>query len=94
MVSVADVVGKTLPNFGPFAKQKKQLIVDRKAKEDVLGSNVLRWTNRPPYKPQGPPPKVQEVIGKALDAIGTYNDLDNKYCTLLAKEPTKGCHKA
>ena len=23
-------------------------------------------------------PKVKEVIGRALDSIGTYNDLDNK----------------
>ncbi len=79
VVSVKDIIGKTLPNFGPFAKQKKELVAAKKANSDVLGDNSLRVVNRPPFAPNRKIPAVQEVIGRALNAIGTYNDLDNRY---------------
>ena len=79
VISVEDVVGKTLPNFGHFAKQKKELVASQKAKMDVLADNQVQVVNRPAHRPQKVPPSVHEVIGRALDAIGTYNDLDNKY---------------
>ena len=76
IISVSDVVGKTLPNFGHYAKQKKEIVAAVKAKMDVLeNTNNI---NRPAYKPRITPPKVADVIGRALDSIGTYNDLDNK----------------
>ena len=79
VVSVEDVVGKTLPNFGHYAKQKKEIIASQKSNLDVLThDNQLQVLNRPAYEPKKVPPSVQEVIGRALDAIGTYNDLDNK----------------
>ena len=77
VVSVKDVVGKTLPNFGHFAKQKKELVAAVKAKMDLIEDNP-NITNRPAYLPKVTPPKVAEVIGRALDSIGTYNQLDNK----------------
>ena len=77
VVSVKDVVGKTLPNFGHFAKQKKELVAAVKAKMDLIEDNP-NITNRPAYLPKITPPKVAEVIGRALDSIGTYNQLDNK----------------
>ena len=76
--SVQDVIGKTLPNFGPYARQKKELIAERKVSIDLLEENTVK-VNRPAFEPKKMTPKVAEVIGRALDAIGTYNDLDNKY---------------
>ena len=55
------------------------MIASKKAKHDILGDNQLQVKNRPAYRPNIPIPKVEEVIGRALDSIGTYNDLDNKY---------------
>ena len=77
IVSVENVVGKTLPNFGHFAQQKGKIVAGNKADSDILDDNTVQ-TNRPAYKPKIPPAKVAEVIGRALDSIGTYNDLDNK----------------
>ena len=77
-MSVKDVVGKNLPNFGHYAKQKKEIVAAIKAKMEMVEDNELSITNRPAYKPKISPPKVAEVIGRALDSIGTYNDLDNK----------------
>ncbi len=73
-----DVVGKPLPNFGHFAKQKRELIAAHKAKLDILQDNSLNVANRPAYKPKTATPTVEAVIGRALDSIGTYNELDNK----------------
>jgi len=70
--------GKPLPNFGPFAKEKKEKLAEVKQKIDILGDNKLP-ANRPALKPSKPIPSVQEVIGRALDKIGTYSDLDNRY---------------
>ena len=78
MISVEDFVGKNLPNFGEFSRQKKELLATKKAELDILGNNKIRIENRPAYRPKIPVPKVEEVIGRALDAIGTYNDLDNR----------------
>ena len=76
--SLESIVGKTLPNFGPYARQKKELIAEQKATLDLLKENKVPTVNRPAFEPKKVPPKVAEVIGRALDAIGTYNDLDNK----------------
>ena len=78
VVSVEDFVGKPLPNFGEFSKQKKELVATKKADEDILGDNQIQVQNRPAYAPKIPIPTVEEVIGRALDSIGTYNDLDNR----------------
>lgn len=72
------MVGKTLPNFGHFGRQKRELIANRKSQTDLLEENKLQVVNRPAYLPAKTPPKVAEVIGRALDSIGTYNELDNK----------------
>jgi len=86
VVSVKDVVGKTLPNFGHFAKQKKELVAAVKAKMDLIEDNP-NITNRPAYLPKITPPKVAEVIGRALDSIGTYNQLDNKEHVVALIDP-------
>ena len=79
VVHLQDVIGsgKPLPNFGHFARQKKEKIAEMKLNQDLLGDNSLP-ANRPALKPSKPIPTVQEVIGRALDKIGTYSDLDNK----------------
>ena len=53
-----------------------------KQKLDILGDNQLP-VNRPALKPSKPIPSVQEVIGRALDKIGTYSDLDNRFKSLF-----------
>lgn len=79
VVNLQDVIGsgKPLPNFGQFAKQKKEKIAELKQSSDLLGDNALAQ-NRPALKPSKRIPTVQEVIGRALDKIGTYSDLDNR----------------
>ena len=75
---VSDVIGKKpAPNFGPFAGAKAEAVLRQKAGADLLGANRA-GSERPANAPAAKIPSVQEVIGTALDKIGTYNDLDNK----------------
>ena len=77
MTSVENAIGKNLPNFGPYAREKKEILAGQKASMDLLVENTVK-ANRPAFEPKKMPQKVAEVIGRALDSIGTYNDLDNK----------------
>lgn len=79
VINLQDTIGsnKPLPNFGKFAKQKEEALAKIKKESDLLKDNKVH-SYRPGYKPQKKIPSVQEVIGRALDSIGTYNDLDNK----------------
>jgi len=87
VVSLQSVVDKSLPNFGPYAKEKKSIIAAENAKvSDLLGDNKVE-ANRPALQPNQKVPSVQEVIGRALDAIGTYNDLDNRQHVVALIDP-------
>ena len=78
LFKVSDVIGKKpAPNFGPFAGAKAEAVLRQKAGADLLGANRAE-SERPANAPAAKIPSVQEVIGTALDKIGTYNDLDNK----------------
>ena len=74
---MADVIGKPAPNFGFFVGKKMEAMAKQKGEMDLLGSNKVE-SERPGNAPKTKIPSVQEVIGTALDKIGTYNDLDNK----------------
>ena len=50
-------------------------------RDDLLGNNKEATENRPANVPDKKVPSVADVIGRALDYIGTYNDLDNRYGT-------------
>ena len=78
VITLQSVVDKSLPNFGPYAKEKRSLIAEENGRvSDLLGDNKVQ-ANRPAAAPDAKVPTVQEVIGRALDSIGTYNDLDNR----------------
>ena len=89
VVSLQDVVGKgnnttkEIPNFGPYIKEKQaEISKSNLSKDTILGDNKIRNENRPTNVPDRKVPSVDEVIGRALDYIGTYNDLDNRYAAL------------
>ncbi len=81
VLKLADVVGKSkpAPNFGPYHEKKMAALAEEKAAKDLLGENKSGiGEERPGNAPGRKIRSVQEVIGTALDRIGTYNDLDNK----------------
>jgi dihydropyrimidine dehydrogenase (NADP+) len=87
VLSVSDVIGKSLPNFGHYAKEKAELIAQKKAAADLYAPSQLPQQNRPENKLKSLPPKVAEVIGRALDKIGSYSDLDNREHVVALIDP-------
>jgi len=71
-------VGKTLPNFGAFKKEKDGLIAKIKADDDLLADKYQPKVLRPANVPSVKVPMIKDVVGLALPMIGTYNQLDNK----------------
>ena len=87
VIELQSILGKNLPNFGNYAKQKKEAMQSLKKDEDLLDDKFKPAPNRPPNKQRMMTPKVEEVIGKALDRIGTFNDLDTKQHVIALIDP-------
>ena len=83
VVALQDVLesyhDKNYPNFGPYSKHKRETMTKvNSGINDLLGSNKVLTENRPANIPDRKIPAVSDVIGRALDHIGTYSDLDNR----------------
>ena len=87
VVELQAVLGRNLPNFGPYAKQRKEAMAAVKKTVDLLDDRYKPEPNRPANKQRMMTPKVQEAIGKALDRIGTFNDLDTKQHVIALIDP-------
>lgn len=87
VVDLKSEIGASLPNFGPFAKEKAAMIAKMTKEEDLLSDKFMPISNRPANKQRLMTPQVEEVIGKALDRIGTYSDLDNKQHVIALIDP-------
>ncbi|XP_073259472.1 dihydropyrimidine dehydrogenase [NADP(+)]-like [Porites lutea] len=75
---IAELVGKSLPSFGPYLKERESIVAKHKEKIDLLSEKFEPEKVRPAYKPDKAAPLIKDVIGAALSRIGTYGDLDNR----------------
>lgn len=97
IAGVADMVGKTLPNFGAFVQEKKRLVATVKQTTDLLDDGVIAEIKS--YRPAPPSPAtvtpLSKVVGVAVPRIGTYTDLDNKQqmVALIDEEMCINCGK-
>lgn len=82
VITYGDLLGKSLPSFGPYQKQRDTIIQGLKQKMNILtetnsnGTNGHNGINTDHTKVQVP--KVSDVVGTALSAITSYGELDNK----------------
>lgn len=82
---IADLFGKQLPSFGPYLEQRKKIIMEYKLKH----KNETKMTSGPERKifiPQKPVPTVKDVIGRALQYIGAYGQLDQEHVVAVIDE--------
>ncbi|XP_064387125.1 dihydropyrimidine dehydrogenase [NADP(+)]-like [Halichondria panicea] len=70
------VIGKALPEFGPYLAEKERRIAEYKKGVEPLDEGVAE-VHRPPYEISKPVSSLKDQVGLALPRIGTYNDLDN-----------------
>ena len=61
---------KTLPNFGEFSKQKKELIASKKSEMDLLGENQVSTKNR--YVPTYEDIKDMYVLKNRMSLNGRF----------------------
>jgi dihydropyrimidine dehydrogenase (NADP+) len=73
---IKEVVGKSLPEFGPYLKEKEERIAGYKASIQPV-AEFSPATHRPPITISSSIPSVQDVVGRALGRIGKYEELDN-----------------
>uniref|UniRef100_A0A8C1MXC5 Dihydropyrimidine dehydrogenase [NADP(+)] n=1 Tax=Cyprinus carpio TaxID=7962 RepID=A0A8C1MXC5_CYPCA len=78
---VDELIGKSLPSFGPYLKTKTEVLARyKKSLKDAM-SNVITDTSDSgvPQRnvPKKPIPNVKDVIARALKHIGAYQELDN-----------------
>ncbi|XP_042900300.2 dihydropyrimidine dehydrogenase [NADP(+)] [Parasteatoda tepidariorum] len=75
VIDIDSIVHKKLPNFGLFLTQKQAIIAELKAHQDLLEDKMHDVGEHSKEKPQSVP-KIKDVIGKSLDKIGTFSNLD------------------
>ncbi|XP_032232152.2 dihydropyrimidine dehydrogenase [NADP(+)] [Nematostella vectensis] len=92
---IADLVGKGLPSFGPYLVKRNEIIAAHKSSSDILSKEYEPEPVRPAVKQSKPTPSVKDVVGLALDRIGTYGDLDNRQqvVALIDEEMCINCGK-
>ncbi|XP_023660318.2 dihydropyrimidine dehydrogenase [NADP(+)] [Paramormyrops kingsleyae] len=91
---VNELLGKSLPSFGPYLVEKKKILADYKQKlKDIDVTTESEGPRR--YKPQKPIPCVEDVIGKALSHIGAYGELshEEQVQALVDKDMCINCGK-
>ncbi|KFR00409.1 Dihydropyrimidine dehydrogenase [NADP(+)], partial [Nipponia nippon] len=91
---IADLMGKKLPSFGPYLEQRKKIIADYKIKlKEQSMAAVL--PEKKHFIPKKPVAAIKDVIGKALQYIGTYGELCNteQVVALIDEEMCINCGK-
>uniref|UniRef100_A0A2K6EH40 Dihydropyrimidine dehydrogenase [NADP(+)] n=1 Tax=Propithecus coquereli TaxID=379532 RepID=A0A2K6EH40_PROCO len=91
---IPELVGKKLPSFGPYLEQRKKIIAENKIrlKEQNAAFSPLE---RKCFIPKKPIPTVKEVIGKALQYLGTFGELSNveQVVAMIDEEMCINCGK-
>ncbi|XP_064520756.1 dihydropyrimidine dehydrogenase [NADP(+)] isoform X1 [Pseudopipra pipra] len=91
---IADLMGKKLPSFGPYLEQRKKIIAENKIKLKAQNMTAV-LPEKKHFIPKKPIPAIKDVIGKALQYIGTYGDLCNteQVVALIDEEMCINCGK-
>ncbi|XP_069823822.1 dihydropyrimidine dehydrogenase [NADP(+)] isoform X4 [Dendropsophus ebraccatus] len=91
---VADLIGKKLPSFGPFLEQRKTIIAESKIRSLSENGNAPT-PEKKHFLPKKPVPAVKDVIGRALQYIGSYGELNirEQVVALIDEEMCINCGK-
>ncbi|XP_049806556.1 dihydropyrimidine dehydrogenase [NADP(+)] [Schistocerca nitens] len=77
VVSLQNILGKNLPQFGEHLQRREEIIAEMKRKQEPLDASKPFEPLRPAHQPRKPVPSVQDIVGQALPHIGAYKALDN-----------------
>jgi dihydropyrimidine dehydrogenase (NADP+) len=65
-----------IPNFGKFREQKKEIEKKILKSADLLDVSSTEFATRPDNQPEFIP-TIKDIIGAALNQVGSYGELDN-----------------
>ncbi|KAG8555597.1 hypothetical protein GDO81_017754 [Engystomops pustulosus] len=91
---IADIIGQKLPSFGPFLEKRKKILAENKLRS--LSENPNASSNiKNHFLPKKPVPAVKDVIGRALQYIGSYAELNitEQVVALIDEEMCINCGK-
>ncbi|CAH0750695.1 unnamed protein product [Diatraea saccharalis] len=72
-----DTNGKVLAHFGPYVKQREDILHEKRMKSDILCANQTEKQYEGKVNSVTEVPKIKDVLGAALPRIGAYKTLDN-----------------
>jgi dihydropyrimidine dehydrogenase (NADP+) len=93
ILKVKDIIGKNLPNFGEYSVRIHEIKQNHyKTAEDQNEALIKRVTN---IAETSKIPKIKDIIGLALEKIGSYTQLNNKeqVVALIDEEMCINCGK-
>ncbi|RXN27927.1 dihydropyrimidine dehydrogenase [NADP(+)] [Labeo rohita] len=95
VATLEEVKGGSLPSFGPYLQEKKQAIANHKKKLIDFTDDSVSTEGTRVYAPKGPVPRVKDVIAKALQHIGAYQELniEEQVQALIDPEMCVNCGK-
>uniref|UniRef100_UPI001939D4E7 dihydropyrimidine dehydrogenase [NADP(+)]-like n=1 Tax=Styela clava TaxID=7725 RepID=UPI001939D4E7 len=82
--NMSSMVGKDLPHFGPFKKERQTVVAKSKESLDISNTSATPASLNIPMRKIV---SVSDVIGAALPMIGAYNDLNNKEQVVAVIDP-------
>ncbi|XP_019724835.1 dihydropyrimidine dehydrogenase [NADP(+)] [Hippocampus comes] len=91
-----DLVGQSLPSFGPYLQKKTEAIAQyKKQLKEAGGADVMEATVAKMNAPKKTVPAVKDVIARALRHIGAYQELNNmeQVQALIDEEMCINCGK-
>ncbi|XP_048482969.1 dihydropyrimidine dehydrogenase [NADP(+)] isoform X3 [Plutella xylostella] len=68
--------GKVLAHFGPYAAKREAIMHAARLKSDILEDDKVESAIKL-VEPAIEVPKIENIVGQALERIGTYKHLDN-----------------
>ncbi|XP_060802802.1 dihydropyrimidine dehydrogenase [NADP(+)] [Amyelois transitella] len=73
-----DQDGKVLAHFGPYGKEREEILHELRLKSDLLGDNMVEnHLTHNEVNGHTAVPSIRDMVGVALPRIGTYKHLDN-----------------
>ncbi|KAM9789919.1 dihydropyrimidine dehydrogenase [NADP(+)] [Neosynchiropus ocellatus] len=93
-----ELVGESLPSFGPYLQRKKEIVAQHKKDLRVNGREnevEVKTAQEETKLPKKTTPAVKDVIARALRHIGAYQELDNmeQVQALIDEEMCINCGK-
>ncbi|GAB1288063.1 Dihydropyrimidine dehydrogenase [Apodemus speciosus] len=91
---IAELMGQKLPSFGPYLERRKKIIAASKIRQKDQNT-ACSPLQRKPFNSQKPIPAIKDVIGKSLQYLGSFGEMNimEQVVALIDEEMCINCGK-